>query len=99
MPSQMKPQTRKAMDGNQAAAVGARLSRVQVVAAYPITPQTPIVEHVSEDILAGRIQGKYIATESEHSALTVVVGAALTGVRTFTATAGAGLALMHEIVG
>lgn len=88
-----------ALDGNKAIAYGARLARPKVVAAYPITPQTPIVEELAVDIAAGRLDASYIAVESEHSALSAVVGAAITGVRVFTATAGAGLALMHEIVG
>ena len=90
---------RKAMDGNQSVAEGARLSKVQLVAAYPITPQTPIVEHISEYVRVGLLKAKYIAVESEHSALSAVIGGALVGARAFTATAGAGLALMHEIVG
>lgn len=88
-----------AINGNHAIAEGVRLARAQVVAAYPITPQTPMVEKVADFINEGRLDAKYIAVESEHSALTAVVGASLVGTRTFTATAGAGLALAHEIVG
>jgi pyruvate ferredoxin oxidoreductase alpha subunit len=91
--------TRLALDGDAAIAEGVRLSRPRFVAAYPITPQTPIVERVADFIAVGRLDARYMATESEHSALTAVVGSAVVGVRTFTATAGAGLALMHEIVG
>ena len=69
------------------------------MAAYPITPQTPMVEKVADFINQGRLDAKYIAVESEHSALTAVVGASVMGTRVFTASAGAGLALMHEIVG
>jgi pyruvate ferredoxin oxidoreductase alpha subunit len=90
---------RKAMDGNMAAAEGARLARVQVVAAYPITPQTPIVEHLASLIAKGRLAARYINVESEHSALCAVIGASLVGARVFTATASAGLALMHEVTG
>ena len=90
---------RKAIDGNQAIAEGARLSKVQLVAAYPITPSTPIVEYISDYVREGRLKAKYIAVESEHSALSAIIGGALVGARAFTATAGAGLALMHEIVG
>lgn len=90
---------RVAINGNHSIAEGVRLARAQVVAAYPITPQTPMVEKVADFINEGRLDAKYVAVESEHSALTTVVGAALTGTRVFTATAGAGLALMHEIVG
>jgi pyruvate ferredoxin oxidoreductase alpha subunit len=89
-----------ALDGDAAIAEGVRLSRPQIVAAYPITPQTPIVERVADFIAAGDLSpARYLAVESEHSALSAVVGAALVGARVFTATAGAGLALMHEIVG
>ncbi|WP_434511410.1 transketolase C-terminal domain-containing protein [Desulfitobacterium sp. AusDCA] len=90
---------RKAIDGDAAVAEGVRLARVQAIAAYPITPQTPIVENISEYVNRGELEAKYIAVESEHSALTAVVGSALVGARSFTATAGVGLALMHEITG
>lgn len=90
---------KKAIDGNSAVAEGVRLARVQVIAAYPITPQTPIVETISEYVNKGELVAKYIAVESEHSALSAVVGSALVGARSFTATAGVGLALMHEITG
>lgn len=88
-----------AMNGNDAAATGARLARVQVVAAYPITPQTPIVEGLAASIDKGDLNARYINVESEHSALCATVGASLAGARAFTATASAGLALMHEITG
>lgn len=91
--------SRIAMDGNAAAAAGAKLSRVQVVAAYPITPQTPIVENLATAIAGGELHARYINVESEHSALCATLGASLTGARAFTATASAGLALMHEITG
>lgn len=90
---------RVALDGNAAAAEGARLSRVQVVAAYPITPQTPIVENVATFIDEGKLEARYINVESEHSALCSVIGAVLVGTRTFTATSAFGLALMHEVTG
>lgn len=88
-----------AINGNDAAATGARLARVQVVAAYPITPQTPIVESLASSIEKGDLNARYINVESEHSALCATVGASLVGARAFTATASAGLALMHEITG
>ncbi|MDD4658559.1 MAG: transketolase C-terminal domain-containing protein [Eubacteriales bacterium] len=88
-----------AMNGNDAAAAGASLARVQVVAAYPITPQTPIVENLATAIDKGDLKANYINVESEHSALCATVGASLVGARAFTATASAGLALMHEITG
>lgn len=90
---------RIAIDGNTAIAQGVRLARTEVIAAYPITPQTPMVEKVAEFINKNELNARYIAVESEHSALSAVVGASLVGTRTFTASAGAGLALMHEIVG
>jgi pyruvate/2-oxoacid:ferredoxin oxidoreductase alpha subunit len=74
------------------------LSRAQVVAAYPITPQSTIVERLSEYIAEGKLEAKFIPVESEHSALAVLVSASAGGVRTFTATARQGLALMHEVL-
>jgi pyruvate ferredoxin oxidoreductase alpha subunit len=86
------------LDGNQAAAEGARLSRVQVIAAYPITPQTPVTEALSEFVERGELKAEYIAVESEHSAMTVCTSASLVGARTFTATSAHGLAYMHEML-
>lgn len=90
---------KKSLDGNYAAAEAAKLCRIQVCAAYPITPQTPIVEQIATYIDNGELEAKYINAESEHSALCATIGASLSGARAFTATAGAGLALMHEITG
>jgi pyruvate/2-oxoacid:ferredoxin oxidoreductase alpha subunit len=86
------------LDGNQAAAEGARLSRVQVIAAYPITPQTPVTEVLSEFVERGDLKSEYIAVESEHSAMAVCTSASLVGARTFTATSAHGLAYMHEML-
>jgi pyruvate/2-oxoacid:ferredoxin oxidoreductase alpha subunit len=86
------------LDGNQAAAEGARLSRVQVIAAYPITPQTPLTEELSEFVEKSDLKAEYIAVESEHSAMTVCASASLVGARTFTATSAHGLAYMHEML-
>lgn len=91
--------TIKALDGNAAIAYGVMRSKVQLVAAYPITPQTPIVETISSLIDTKQYDATYITVESEHSALSAVIGAASTGVRTFTASASHGLALMHEVTG
>ncbi len=88
-----------AIDGDRSIAEGVRLARAQFVSAYPITPQTPMVEKIADFINEGKLDAKYVAVESEHSVLTAAVGASLIGTRVFTATAGAGLALMHEIVG
>jgi len=79
-----------------AEAVG--LCDVDVVAAYPITPQTHIVEHLADLVAEGKLDAEYIAVESEHSAISAVMGASATGGRAFTATASQGLALMHEIL-
>ncbi|MCX8022249.1 MAG: hypothetical protein N2745_05695 [Syntrophorhabdaceae bacterium] len=86
------------LQGNYAVAEAVRLSRVQFVAAYPITPQTPIYERLSDYELEGKLKGVMMRTESEHSAMAACISAALTGVRTFTATASQGIALMHEML-
>jgi pyruvate/2-oxoacid:ferredoxin oxidoreductase alpha subunit len=88
----------KILDGNQAAALGAKLSRVQVIAAYPITPQTPVTENLSEFVEKGELKAEYVAVESEHSALAVCASASMVGARTFTATSSHGLAYMHEML-
>ncbi|MEA2101722.1 MAG: pyruvate ferredoxin oxidoreductase [Thermodesulfobacteriota bacterium] len=82
--------------GNTAAAMGVRLSRAQVIAAYPITPQTPLTEKLAEYIEAGDMQAEYIPVESEHSAMAVCIAAASAGARAFTATSANGLLYMHE---
>ena len=82
--------------GDYAAAWGARVSRPKVIAAYPITPQTMIIEHLAEFIASGRLDADMMRVESEHSALSAVIAAEATGVRTYTATSSQGLALMHE---
>jgi pyruvate ferredoxin oxidoreductase alpha subunit len=71
---------------------------VDVVAAYPITPQTIIVEKFSEYVANGEVKTEFVCTESEHSALAACLAASVTGARTFTASASAGLALMHEML-
>jgi pyruvate/2-oxoacid:ferredoxin oxidoreductase alpha subunit len=90
--------TSKICTGNYAAAYGSMRSRARTVAAYPITPQTFIVEHISEFINNGEMDCEYIEVESEHSAMSACVSASASGVRTFTATSSQGLALMHEIL-
>jgi pyruvate/2-oxoacid:ferredoxin oxidoreductase alpha subunit len=89
---------RRLLTGNHAAAYGALLSRVEVVSAYPITPQTSIVELLSEMVASGRSTARFLTVESEHSALAACIGAAAAGARTYTATAGQGLLLMHEML-
>ncbi len=86
------------LDGNHAAAQGVKLSRVQVIAAYPITPQSPVTETLSEFVERGELDAEYIAVESEHSALAVCTSASIVGARTFTATSAHGLAYMHEML-
>lgn len=81
-----------------AAAEAAALANVDVIAAYPITPQTHIVEHLADLTTDGSLDAEYIAVESEHSAISACMGAVAAGGRTFTATASQGLALMHEIL-
>lgn len=82
--------------GYVAAATGVKLARVQVIAAYPITPQTPLTEKLSEFVSAGELHARYIPVESEHSALAVCIGASSTGARAFTATSANGLLYMSE---
>ncbi|HUJ84257.1 MAG TPA: transketolase C-terminal domain-containing protein [Candidatus Acidoferrales bacterium] len=97
----MKKQLREesiAMNGDEAIALAAKQCDVDVVAAYPITPQTIIVEKFSEYVANGEAQTEFVCTESEHSAMTACLAAAVTGARTFTASASAGLALMHEML-
>jgi pyruvate ferredoxin oxidoreductase alpha subunit len=82
--------------GNSAAALAVQLAAAEVIAAYPITPQTPLTEKLSELIAAGEMDAEYVAVESEHSALAVCIGAASAGVRPFTATSSNGLLYMSE---
>ncbi len=89
---------KKVIDGNEAAAAAAKLARVKVISAYPITPQTTVVEKLADYVANGDIDAEFIKVESEHSALSACVGAAATGVRTFTATSSQGLMLMSEIL-
>ncbi|HEY54663.1 MAG TPA: pyruvate ferredoxin oxidoreductase [Dehalococcoidia bacterium] len=81
-----------------AIAEAAKLANTDVVAAYPITPQTHIVEHLAKLVADGELDAAYIPVESEHSAMSACLGASATGARTFTATAGQGLELMHEVL-
>jgi pyruvate/2-oxoacid:ferredoxin oxidoreductase alpha subunit len=89
---------KKIMVGNHAVSWGVMLARAEVISAYPITPQTTIVEELSVLCADGRLKAKFIPVESEHSAMACCIGAAAAGVRTFTATSGQGLALMHEML-
>lgn len=86
------------MTGDEAVAYAVKQSKVDIVAAYPITPQTIMVERFSKYVADGEVQTEYVCVESEHSAMSACVGASLTGARVFTATASQGLALMHEML-
>jgi pyruvate ferredoxin oxidoreductase alpha subunit len=86
------------VSGNKAVAIGVKLSRVKGIAAYPITPQSAIVEYLAEFVSKGEMDAVYIPVESEHSALTAVMGMELAGIRSFTASCSQGLAYMHEVV-
>ncbi len=86
------------LSGNEAVACGVRLARPHVVAAYPITPQTTIVESLAQMKADGTLDAEYIHVESEHSALSAALGAAMTGARTFTATSSQGLLYMAEVL-
>jgi len=87
-----------ALNGDEAVAYAIKQSDVDIVAAYPITPQTIIVEKFSEYVANGEVETEFVCTESEHSALTACLTASLVGARAFTASASAGLALMHEML-
>ncbi len=84
--------------GNHIAGYACKAARAQVIAAYPITPQSPVVEQVAEFVEGGEMEAEYIRVESEHSAMAACIGAQTAGVRTFTATSAQGLALMHELL-
>jgi len=87
------------LDGNAAAAEAIKAVNVPVIVMYPITPQTPLVERLSVMVDEKEIDGVCVCVESEHSAMSYVIGSQLTGVRSVTATASVGLALMHEVLG
>lgn len=89
---------KKGIEVSIAASEAAKLARVEVIAAYPITPQTHIVEHLSELVANGELDAVYVTVESEHSAMSACVGASAAGARTFTSTSAQGLELMHEIL-
>ncbi len=90
--------TVKVITGNHAASFGARDCRSEVIAAYPITPQTQVVELLSEFCADGSLNAKFIKVESEHSAMAACIGASAAGARAYTATSSHGLALMHEML-
>jgi pyruvate ferredoxin oxidoreductase alpha subunit len=89
---------RVGMESSLAIAEAVKAARSEVIAAYPITPQTHIVERLAEMVANGELDAEYVPVESEHSALSACLGSSAAGARTFTATAGQGLALMHEVL-
>ncbi|MEW5937096.1 MAG: pyruvate ferredoxin oxidoreductase [Candidatus Thermoplasmatota archaeon] len=89
---------KKVITGNSASAYGAKLARAEVVAAYPITPQTTIVEKIAEFLANREFDTQYIKVESEHSAMAACIAASMAGARTYTATSSHGLLLMHEML-
>ncbi|MHA1667911.1 MAG: pyruvate ferredoxin oxidoreductase, partial [Candidatus Heimdallarchaeaceae archaeon] len=91
-------QETKTMTGNDAAAYAALFAKPKVVAAYPITPQTTIIENISKFVDEGLLDAEFVIVESEHSALAACMGAAWSGIRTFTATSSQGLLYMGENV-
>jgi pyruvate ferredoxin oxidoreductase alpha subunit len=84
------------ISGNDAVAMGARLARPQVISAYPITPQTIVVERLSEMVEDGSLKAEFMHVESEHSAISAAMGASTVGARAFTATSSQGLLYMAE---
>ncbi len=98
MPELLPGDVRMLLTGNYAVSYGAMRARPQVVPIYPITPQTPIAEKISDLQLAGEFDVDLMTAESEHSAMSACITASLTGVRVFTATASQGLMLMHEML-
>jgi pyruvate ferredoxin oxidoreductase alpha subunit len=98
MPNNALLSTQKFISGNEAVAEAVKLARPEVISAYPITPQTTVVEKLAEYVELGELDAEYIHVESEHSALSAAMGASLAGVRTFTATSSQGLLYMAEVL-
>ncbi len=90
--------TELVISGNYAQSYAAKLARIQVASAYPITPQTSIVEKLAEFVASGALKAEFIKVESEHSALQACISASALGARTYTATSSQGLLLMHELL-
>ena len=89
---------RQFVSGDEAVSIGVKLARPKVIAAYPITPQTIVVERLSDMVESGELEAEYMYVESEHSALSAVMGASVMGARTFTATSSQGLLYMAEVL-
>ena len=97
MSAVLKPQAKFIVcDGNEAAAWAVAAARVDMVAVYPITPQSSLVEYLAKFIADGRLTAELVDAEGEHSVLSVLQGACLAGARTYTASCGPGLAFMFE---
>jgi len=90
--------TKVGMEVSVAVGEVVKAANADVIAAYPITPQTHIVEHLAELVANGELDAEFVPVESEHSAMSACLGSAAAGARTFTATAGQGLELMHEVL-
>lgn len=86
------------ISGDEAVALGVKLAKPEVIAAYPITPQTIVVERLAEMVEKGELDSEYMYVESEHSALAAVMGASVMNARTFTATSSQGLLYMAEVL-
>ncbi len=94
----LEKSTYMVLKGNYAVAYGVKLARVEVISAYPITPQTTIAEKLADMTATGELKARFITVESEHSAISAVIASSMAGARSFTATASQGLALMHEML-
>ena len=92
----MERETKAFLSGNEAVARAVRLARPHVIAAYPITPQTTVIERLAEMVEEESLKSEYLHVESEHSALSACIGASAVGARTFTATSSQGLLYMAE---
>jgi pyruvate ferredoxin oxidoreductase alpha subunit len=86
------------MEGNEAAAWGAKLARAEVIPAYPITPQTELISHIASLIDQGKMNAEYIKVEGEHTAMAAACGASAAGARVFTASSSQGVAFMEEVL-
>ncbi len=86
------------MSGNEAVALAAKMAGVKFVSAYPITPQTAIVEKIAEMVANKKMDAKFVEVESEHSAMASVMGSELAGIRSFTASSSHGILYMHEML-
>ena len=97
MSAVLKPKSKFIVcDGNEAAAWAVAASNVDLVAVYPITPQSSLVEYLAKFVADGRLKADLVDAEGEHSVLSVLQGACLAGARTYTASCGPGLAFMFE---